>query len=103
VTASLAERWGLPPVRNQWPLVTAMVVDAVFPVPIVMNIHLRTFLPVALALACHGAPGPAIGDMPGACLCAFLLWLICLFKPGYFSKVGQGPPDNSRPAVIFDL
>src|SRR5437016_5000739 len=39
--------------------------------------------------------------MPGACLCAALLWLICLFKPGYFSKVGQGPPGKLPPGGHF--
>jgi hypothetical protein len=63
---------------------------------------LRTFLPVAISSARHGAPCPAIGDMPGAFLCAVLLWLICLFKPGYFSKVGQGPPGKLPPGGRID-
>ncbi len=74
MTASLVERWGLPPVRRQWPLVTAMAVDTLgtgLYLPFTLLYFLATTsLPVTrigLAMAIATGASLPLGPVWGAC------------------------------------
>lgn len=70
----VAERWGLPPVRSQWPLVAAMVVDTLgtglfLPFTILFFLATTT-LPIArigLAMAIATGASLPLGPIWGAC------------------------------------
>ncbi len=74
MSRGIAERWGLPPVRSQWPLVAAMVVDTLGTglfLPFTLLFFLATTtLPVSrigLAMAIATGASLPLGPIWGAC------------------------------------